>query len=95
MLIQSIIKCVGEVTKNGIKGLTQEPVTYVNASAVAVSFTNTEIYLKIFLYSVSIIASILVSIKYAKEIRKMNIERQENIKADNKDHKDKCNLSED
>jgi len=54
-----------------ISGLTKEPVTYLNAGAIAVSMSDVEFYFKVVLYSVSIIASILVSRKYLLEIKKL------------------------
>jgi hypothetical protein len=54
-----------------ISALTKEPVTYINAGAIAISMTDVEFYLKCTLYVVSIVASILVSRKYLLEIKKL------------------------
>lgn len=51
--------------------LTKEPITYINLTAIFTSFTDVELFFKLFLYSVSIIASILVSVKYLIEIKKL------------------------
>lgn len=53
------------------QGLVKEPVTLLNAGAVMISMTNIEFAFKIVLYTVSIVASILVSRKYLLEIKKL------------------------
>jgi hypothetical protein len=53
------------------QGLIKEPVTFLNAGAVMVSMTNIEFAFKIIAYTVSIVASILVSRKYLLEIKKL------------------------
>jgi hypothetical protein len=58
-------------------GLANHPLTYLNTAAIAVSMTNIEIGLKVLLYTVSIVASVLVSRKYLLEIRKLKKEEQE------------------
>lgn len=60
-----------------VHGLANHPLTYLNTAAIAVSMTNIEIGLKVLLYTVSIVASILVSRKYLLEIRKLKKEEQE------------------
>lgn len=51
--------------------LISEPLTYVNGAAVAVSVSELESNIKLAFYGVSIIASVLVSIKYVMEIRRL------------------------
>ncbi len=53
------------------QGLIKEPVTLLNAGAVMVSMSNIEFAFKILAYTVSIVASILVSRKYLLEIKKL------------------------
>jgi hypothetical protein len=55
-------------------GLANHPLTYLNSAAIAVSMTNIELGFKIVLYTVSIVASLLVSRKYLLEIRKLKAE---------------------
>jgi hypothetical protein len=64
-------------------GLSKEPLTYINTTALAVSFTSMESTLKIILYIVSIAASILVSRKYFLEITKLKREERESKKKNN------------
>lgn len=60
-----------------IQALAKEPVTYVNTAAIAVSVTDAETTLKLALYGISIVASLLVSIKYILEIKKLKQEAGE------------------
>ena len=57
-----------------VQALIKEPVTYVNTAAVAVSMSELETKIKLVFYCVSIIASLLVSVKYLLEIRKLRKE---------------------
>jgi hypothetical protein len=66
-----------------VSGLSKEPLTYINTTALAVSFTSMESTLKIILYIVSIAASILVSRKYFLEITKLKREEKESKKKNN------------
>jgi hypothetical protein len=66
-----------------VNGLSKEPLTYINTTALAVSFTSLEDTLKIILYIVSIAASILVSRKYFLEITKLKREEKESKKENN------------
>ena len=66
-----------------VSGLSKEPLTYINTTALAVSFTSMESTLKIILYIVSIAASILVSRKYFLEITKLKREERESKKKNN------------
>lgn len=59
------------------QALIKEPVTYVNTAAMAVSMSSLETQIKLVFYCVSIIASLLVSIKYILEIRKLRNEHNE------------------
>lgn len=58
-------------------GMIKEPVTYLNVGAMMISVTDVETYLKITLYLVSIVASVLVSRKYLLEIKKLKDSKNE------------------
>ncbi len=64
-------------------GLSKEPLTYINTTALAVSFSSMESTLKVILYIVSIAASILVSRKYLLEITKLKREERDAKKKNN------------
>lgn len=55
--------------------LLNEPLTYVNGATVAVSVSPLQENIKLIFYAFSIIATVLVSVKYIMEIRKL---KQEN-----------------
>jgi membrane protein implicated in regulation of membrane protease activity len=70
MLRNQIIETFNYITHS----LFNHPLTYLNSAAIAVSMTELEATLKIILYSVSIVASVLVIRKYLLEIKKLQKE---------------------
>ena len=54
-----------------LDSLLKEPVTYLNAGTAAVSMMPISEYIKIVFYTVSIIASVVVTYKYFLEIKKL------------------------
>jgi bacteriorhodopsin len=54
-----------------VDSLVKEPVTYLNGATVAVSMMSFESEIKLAFYTVSILASILVSYKYWLEIKQL------------------------
>jgi hypothetical protein len=75
-----------DTTNYVVHALVKEPITYVNSAAVAVSMTTMETQFKLVLYTVSIVASLLVSIKYILEIKKLRQEVKDHHEEESANH---------